>query len=263
MIIYSGNNALHISYLIYFYITCQNWPIWEAWSGVRGGFRVTAVHVVSSAAAKSIGRPRRKEPPHYHLHSGILPTKNQRCKLYMFDPPKVKAPSDISRNESSWTWEAYKTVSSWFCWCSFDCCGKVEGIPLDEYETDFESDSEAAVIRWEHVEPPILLQLDVENELWAWGNPTFGYSQLIKLCMVRCWNGSRVQQFDRGTWPCHTHTHTVGTHTQSPVPKTRAHSSRVWMKGWLMQHCRRMPEFSHPGMQGPWKHGKYGAHASV
>lgn len=38
--------------------------------------------------------------------------------------------------------EAYKTVSSWFCWCSFDCCGKVEGIPLDEYETDFESDSE-------------------------------------------------------------------------------------------------------------------------
>ncbi|CAL1160514.1 unnamed protein product [Cladocopium goreaui] len=43
--------------------------------------------------------------------------------------------------------EAYKTVSSWFCWCSFDCCGKVEGIPLDEYETDFESDSEAAVIR--------------------------------------------------------------------------------------------------------------------
>jgi hypothetical protein len=87
----------------------------------------------------------------------------------------------------------------------------VEGIPLDEYETDFESDSEAAVIRWEYVEPPILLQLDVENELWAWGNPTFGYSQLIKLCMVRCWNGSRVQQFDRGTWPCHTHTHTVGT----------------------------------------------------
>ena len=79
----------------------------------------------------------------------------------------------------------------------------------------------------------------MKSELWAWDN------QLIKLCIVHCYLecSNLIVELD------------PGTHIQSPVRKTRAHSSRMWMEGLLMQRCRRMREFSHPGMQGPWKYG--------